>query len=121
MPPACIGFAGKCSSGQAEIARFGKMANAAENTPRGTVIDMESYRTSSLESEGDQTPRPIPNGPVSIVTEPCDTKAHSGALSDAERLKLAKIRRNRNLGWMPTFEEFDFLLEVVERMSRGTV
>jgi hypothetical protein len=39
-------------------------------------------------------------------------------LSDDERQKLARIRRNRNQGWMPTFEEFDFLLEVTERMAR---
>lgn len=94
------------------------MANAAENTPLGTVIDMESYRTSSPASVADRTSRPIPNGPAGIVTAPCDIPARSGVLSDAERLKLARIRRNRNQGWMPTFEEFDFLLEMVEKVSR---
>ena len=94
------------------------MASDAENTPRGTVIDMESYRTLSPESAEEATPRKIPSGPAGSVTEPCDIPAHNSPLSDAERLKLAQIRRNRAQGWMPTFEEFDFLLEMVERMSR---
>ena len=94
------------------------MANAATNTPRGTVIDMESYRTSSPESEADRTQNSILSGAAGNVTEPCATKGCNGLLSDDERLKLAKIRRNRSQGWMPTFEEFDFLLEIVERGNR---
>ena len=39
-------------------------------------------------------------------------------LTEDERLKLATIRRNRNQGWMPTFWETDFLLEMVEKLSR---
>jgi hypothetical protein len=94
------------------------MANAAEGTPRGTVIDMESYRTSSPESAEARTLPRTQNGAAGIATEPCDTPARSGVLSDAERGKLAKIRRDRNAGWMPTFEEFDFLLEIAERIAR---
>jgi hypothetical protein len=94
------------------------MANAAINSPRGMVIDMESYRTSSAEAaEGPISPA-IASGPAMTATAPCDTKARSGVeFSDAERSKLARIRRNRNQGWMATFEEFDFLLEMVERIN----
>jgi hypothetical protein len=47
------------------------------------------------------------------------TPARSGVrLSDAERLTLARIKRNRRQGWMASFEEFDFLLEILERMAR---
>lgn len=92
------------------------MANVAESTPPGTVIDMESYHTSSPEREVEATPPRTQSGLASIVTAPCGTKARSGVLSDAERTKLAKIRRNRNAGWMPTFKEFDFLLSLTERI-----
>jgi hypothetical protein len=94
------------------------MVNAAKDTPRGTVIDMESYRTLSPAPEEAQTPQPIPSGPAGVVTAPCATQGRNGALSDADRLRLAKIRRNRNQGWMPTFDEFDFLLDALERITR---
>jgi hypothetical protein len=41
----------------------------------------------------------------------------SHALSDDDLLRLAKIRRNRRLGYMASFEEFDFLLEVIGRIE----
>jgi hypothetical protein len=118
MPPACTDYAEKFSSVPAGIARLGKMANAAENTHLGTVIDMESYRTLSPAPTADRTPKPIPSGPAGNVTEPSVTPDRSGVLSADERWKLAKIRRNRNQGWMPTFEEFDFLLSIAERVNQ---
>ena len=39
-------------------------------------------------------------------------------LTEDERRTLARIRRNRDRGWMATFEEFDFLLDATERLSR---
>jgi hypothetical protein len=39
-------------------------------------------------------------------------------LSEAEHAKLARIRRNRNQGWMATFDEFEFLLETLERVTQ---
>ena len=95
------------------------MANVAPSTHRGTVIDMESYRISSAEAVEVQTSQKTASGPAGIATAPCATRDRSGLLSDAEREKLARIRRNRNQGWMATFEEFDFLLEMVEGFTHA--
>jgi hypothetical protein len=57
-------------------------------------------------------------GVVGHVT-PLATPAHSGAhLSDDERIRLAKIKRDRRNGWMASFDDYDFLLSLVERLSR---
>ena len=94
------------------------MTNAAEDTPLGTVINMESYRTSSVEAaEGQISPR-IASGLASTATAPCDTKGRSGALSDDERIRLARIRKDRRLGWMQSFSDVDFLLDLLERIVR---
>ena len=93
------------------------MANAAINTQGGTALGKATSRILSTEPKDPAMSSQTFCGAVEIVT-PCDTQAHSGALSDAERMKLAKIRRNRSQGWMPTFEEFDFLLSAVERLNR---
>jgi len=92
-------------------------------------MDMGSLRTQSTEAAEDPMPQKTPSGvaefppttPVDLSPGATASKTipdRSGALSADERWKLAKIRRNRNQGWMPTFEEFDFLLEIVERISR---
>jgi hypothetical protein len=95
------------------------MGNVATNMPRGLVIDMESFRTSSAEAAEGPTFSKIPSGLVTTATALYDTKARSGVeLSDAERSKLANIRRNRAKGWMATFEEFDALLAMVEKLSQ---
>jgi hypothetical protein len=94
------------------------MANAAESTPRGTVIGMESCRTLSPESEAGRTLPRIPSGVAGSATAPCATRDRNGLLSDDERLLLAKIRRNRNQGMLPTLLDCDFMLHVLERMDR---
>ena len=96
-----------------------RAASAATNSPALTVLDMESLHTESTEAEAARTPKPILCGPVADTipaTERQITPARNSRLSEDEQRKLAKIRRNRQQGWMPTFEEFDFLLEMVERM-----
>ncbi len=93
------------------------MANAVENTHRGTVIDMENCRTSSPGSEAVQTFPRTANGPAIGAIGKSATPDRSSLLSDADRIKLARIQKDRRLGWMPTFQDFDFLLEMVERLS----
>jgi hypothetical protein len=95
-----------------------KPENVATDSPPGTVIDMESYRTSSaVDAEAPTSPR-IASGPATGAIAPCDIKAFSGLISEGERWTIARIRRNRNQGWMATFEEFDFLLSIAERVCR---
>lgn len=91
--------------------------NPVESSPLGPDGIMENSTTkSSVPMAGQTLPR-IALGSVGNITA-LPTEGHNSHLSDDERLRLAKIRRNRNQGWMPTFEEFDFLLEIVERGNR---
>jgi hypothetical protein len=95
--------------------------NAATDTPRSTVLDMESLRTQSTESAEGPTSLTTFRGPVArpiSATGDETIPAHSGALSDKERIQLARIKKDRRNGWMPTFTDFDFLLELTERLSR---
>jgi hypothetical protein len=97
--------------------RLRPMEKSATNSPHGTVIDMESYTTSSIASAEDQIRPKTSSGPATTATASA-TPVRSSPLSEEEREKLARIRRNRNQGWMATFEEFDFLLTLVEALSR---
>lgn len=92
------------------------MANAAIDSPRGTAFDMESYRTVDTEPTATTRNRARFGAVANATTN--GTQAHSFCLSDEERLTLARIRRNRKAGFMATFEEFDFLLEIAERCAR---
>jgi len=68
-------------------------------------------------------------GPTEAATKPAtfsglagsttgsDTPGPSSPLSDDERWKLARVRRNRRFGWMPTMEECDFLLELLGKLG----
>lgn len=95
------------------------MGNAATNSPRGTVIDMESYRTSSPEAGEDRTLPRIANGPAGVAIEPCVTPVPNGqTLSEEEKLRIAKIRRDRRHGWMATFDDCDFMLAMLEKLTR---
>ena len=93
------------------------MANAATNSHPSMVLDMESLRTqSTVEREAATFPKTQP-GPVAdtpAATASATIPARSG-LSETEQLKLAQIKRNRRAGWMPTFEETDFLIAALER------
>ena len=94
------------------------MANVVIDMQSGTVLEKAISPTSSTEPKDQETLNLMFSGVVGRVT-PLATPALSGArLSDDERLKLAKIRRNRSQGWMPTFEEFDSLLAMVEKLKR---
>ena len=95
--------------------------SVAIDSRRGMELDMENLSISGPLAVEDRTQLKTANGDAedgTVATPGGIIPARSGVLSDAERLKVARIRRNRNQGWMPTFEEFDFLLEIVERMSR---
>jgi len=93
-------------------------SSAATNSPPGMVLDMESLCTSSPAPTAGQTTKRIVSGAAPSATSAETTPARSSRLSADEEMKLAKIRRNRQQGWMPTFEEFDFLLEILERINR---
>jgi hypothetical protein len=82
-------------------------------------LDMESLSTSLPADAAEVTRSTTASGAADCptpATASATTPARSG-LSEAEQMKLARIRRNRNQGWMPTFKEFDFLLEMVERIE----
>jgi hypothetical protein len=85
-------------------------------------LDMESLSISSPAERAEATPLKTPNGLADCptpATESAITPARSGAsLSEDERAKLAQIKRNRRAGWMPTFEEFDALLAMLEKLDR---
>jgi hypothetical protein len=99
-----------------------RTAPAATASPRGMELDMENLSISSPVERAEVTRSKIPSGLAGCPTPATEseiTPARSGVrLSEDERTKLARIRRNRREGWMPTFEEFYFLLEIVETMSR---
>ena len=99
-----------------------RTASAATNSRPSMELDMESSRTRSTGSAEVPTVPRTQAGPVEGMTDATAseiTPARSGVrLSDAERLTLARIKRNRRQGWMASFEEFDFLLEILERMAR---
>jgi hypothetical protein len=94
------------------------MANVVIDMQSGTVLEKATSPTSSTEPRGQATSNPTFSGVVRDAT-PLDTQAHSGAhLSDDERLRLAKIKRDRRNGWMASFDDYDFLLSLVERLNR---
>ena len=82
-------------------------ANAVETAPRGMALDMESLSTSLLSGEAAPIRSQTASGDAGARRDATPgeiTQARSGAqVSDAERLKLARIRRNRNQGWMASF------------------
>jgi len=114
--------AGMLTAAQGDIVNWkNPTENAATDTPHSTVLDMESLRTPSIESAEGPTSLPMSRGPVArpiSATGDEITPARSGALSDQERIQLARIKKDRRNGWMPTFTDFDFLLELTERLKR---
>lgn len=90
--------------------------NAATESPRGTDGSTGNSRTTCTELAEVPTRPRIASGPVLPATGP-DTPARSSPLNDAELLKLATVRKNRRLGFLPTVEECDFLLDVLGRMG----
>ena len=96
--------------------RIRALAADATASRRSTVIDMASCRTVDTEpSERTQTTESY--GAVKNVT-PVDTPAHSSRLSVGEQIQLARIRSERAKGFLPSMPEIDFLLEVIERLTR---
>jgi hypothetical protein len=93
--------------------------NAATDTPRSTVLDVESLRTNSTGSAEAQTRSQMScthvERPISAIAAEI-IQGQRGVLSDDERIRLARIRKDRRAGWMPTFADFDFLMELAERL-----
>jgi len=96
--------------------RIRALGNAATASRRSTVIDMASCRTESTELS-ETTQRPGSYGAVKNVT-PAGTPARSLRLSVGEQIQLARIRSERAKGFLPSMPEIDFLLEVIERLTR---
>jgi hypothetical protein len=92
------------------------MGRDAISSRRGMDYSTENYPTASMDPSA-MTLMPAQFGVAANAT-PADTQVRSSPLSDDDLLRLAKIRRNRRLGYMATFEEFDFLLEVIGRLDR---
>ena len=96
--------------------RIRALAADVTASPRLTVIDMASCRTVDTEPL-ERTRTTESYGAVKNVT-PADTQAHSSRLSVGEQIQLARIRSERAKGFLPSMPEIDFLLEVIERLTR---
>jgi hypothetical protein len=81
---------------------------------------MESLSTRSTESaEGQTFPRTcsgVAERQISATGGEI-TQGRSGVLSDEERIRLARIRKDRRLGWMQSFSDTEFLLELLSRLG----
>ncbi len=94
------------------------MENDATDSPHGTVISMESLRTSSRADAQDQTRMRIRAGVVASATATSCTAARSFPLSADEEQHLARIARDRANRFMVAAPDVDFLLDVIVRLSR---
>jgi len=94
---------------------FFRAASGAGNSRRG----MDSAKASSSTLETPPLSETIlsntPNGDVTSATVDATILACSGA---DERMFLARMRRMRSEGWMPSMPEFDLLLELAERRTQ---
>lgn len=94
------------------------MANAATNSPPGTVIDMENLRTESTAAAEERTRRRIRAGLVGSATaQTSSTPDRSSLLSADETRTLARIAQDRRSGFMVSGPDVDFLLEVITRLT----
>jgi hypothetical protein len=79
------------------------------------VIDMESYRTESTALTGEVTKPQTCSGPAGSTTASA-IPARSLPLSAAEAFLLARIRHDRERGYMVSSCDVDFLLELLGRL-----
>lgn len=94
------------------------MASAAENSPPGTVIDMENLRTESTARTAEPTRPRIRAGLAGSITAPTSsTPDHNSLLNAAESQTLARIAQDRRSGFMVSGPDVDFLLEVIARLT----
>jgi len=96
--------------------RIRALAADATASRRSTVIDMASCRTVDTD-HSETTPRTGLYG-VAVNAMTNDTPARSSRLSVGEQIQLARIRSERAKGFLPSMPEIDFLLEVIERLTR---
>ena len=96
-------------------------ASAAIATPRGLELDMASLSTWSRAHTGVPTILRTANGVVgerTVVTPGEITPDRSSPLSVPDEQRLYRIQQDREKGFMVSGVDVDFLLEVVERLSR---
>lgn len=102
---------------EATAKRSMRAASAAESLPRGTDQDTENSPISYPEDEGEISRRTASGSVAHTIGK--ITPACSGALTPDETLIfLAKLRRGRDAGYLPTLPDFDLLLEIAERRTR---
>ncbi len=94
------------------------MESDAENSPRGMALSMESLRTLSDADAPAATPKKTPSGVAPSVTAANCTPVRSSPLSADDDKRLLRIWQDRQRGWMVMGSDVDFLLEIVERLSR---
>jgi hypothetical protein len=102
---------------------FAPTGSVADGTRRGTASVRGNSYTSSPRAEADQTPSGIASGDVgdrADATAETIIPARSSRLSaDETRAFLAKLRRGRDAGYLPSLPDFDLLLEIAEEKTRG--
>jgi hypothetical protein len=96
--------------------RIRALGNVATATPRSTVFGMENYRTVATEPIATMS-SPRSYGVAGNATTN-DTPAHSSRLSVGEQIQLERIRAERAKGFLPSMPDIDFLLELIDRLTR---
>lgn len=94
------------------------MENDATNSPGGMVLDMESLRTSSPAAGPVLIRRKIRAGLAPRATAPLCTAACSSRLSEEETKRLMQIRAERRRNLLPSLTDMDWVLELIERLTR---
>jgi hypothetical protein len=101
---------------QGASVRTNETEGAAISSRRGMELDMESLATSCTEPKDRETFPQIASGVAGNATAAA-TPGHNSRLSDEERIRLARIRKDRRLGWMPSFNDVEFLLDLIARFE----
>ena len=94
------------------------MANVVIDMQSGTVLEKAICPTSSTEPRGRETLNRTSCGVAEDTTKSATPDRSGQTLSEEEKLRIAKIRRDRRHGWMATFDDLDFLLEMLEKVGR---
>ncbi len=92
------------------------MEKDATDSPRGMGSNTENFHTESMVPHV-MTHKPEPSGAAESAT-PEDTQDRSGLLSKEEQRLLTRIRQDNRKGYLVSLIETDFLLDVIERLSR---
>jgi hypothetical protein len=102
---------------------FAPTGSVADGTRRGTASVRGNSYTSSPKAEADQTRSAIASGDAAgrtaATAETIIPVRNSRLSADETKTFLAKLRRGRDAGYLPTLPDFDLLLEIAEESTRG--